>query len=131
MLLRPRCDPEDLMTPKSANVFESNFTTDRGVLVVALRGKLDPVAVEELTPKVEEAYRAGSRRFVFDLTHLDYVGSLGLRLFVGLYTRVKGEGAVVFCNPSGPLRSVLELTKVNHVLRLYPTRAEAIDAALT
>src|SRR5690349_21072615 len=110
--------------------FEFEYTPDRRVLVIALRGKLDPLAVEELTPKVEEEYRAGARRFVFDLTHLDYVGSLGLRLWVGLYSRVKGEGAVVFANPSGRLRSVLELTKVNHVLRLYPTRAEAIDAAL-
>jgi anti-anti-sigma factor len=130
MLVRPRHDTEDAMGAQP--VFESAFeyTPDRRVLVIALRGKLDPLAVEELTPKVDEAYGGGARRFVFDLAHLDYVGSLALRLFVGLHTRVKGEGAVVFCNLSGPLRSVLELTKVNHVLRFYPTRSDAVDAVL-
>jgi anti-sigma B factor antagonist len=118
------------MTTQSVCAFEFEYTRDRRVLVVALRGKLDPLAVEELTPKVEEAYREGARRFVFDLTRLDYAGSLALRLFVGLHNRVKGEGAVVLCNPSAALRSLLELTKVNQVLRLYPTRAEAIDAIL-
>lgn len=118
------------MTTGPVCAFEFQFTPDGRVAVVALRGKLDPPAVEELTPRVEEAYRAGARRFVFDLTHLAYAGSLAIRLFVGLHNRVKGEGAVVLCNPSAPLRSVLELTRVNRVLRIHPTRAEAIDAAL-
>lgn len=118
------------MTTRPAFAFEFEFLPDRPVVVIGLRGKLDPPAVEELTPRVEEAYRAGMRRFVFDTARLDYAGSLALRLFVGLHNRVKGEGAVVVCNPSAPLRAVFELTRVNQVLRIYPTRTEAIDAAL-
>ena len=107
------------------------FTPDRRVLIVALRGKLDPLAVQELTPKVEEAHGAGARRFVFDMAELDYLGSVGLGLFVRLHNCLKGEGAVVFCNTPAPVRSVLEMTKMNRVIRSYPTRADAIDAVST
>ena len=118
------------MTPQPVCAFEFDFTPDGRVLVIGVCGKLDPPAVEELTPRVDDAYRGGARRFVFDLSRLDYAGSLALRLFVGLHNRVRGEGAVVLCNPTAALRSVLELTRVNQVLRLYPSRAEAIDAVL-
>ncbi len=65
-----------------ANFFE--FTPDNRAVVIALAGKLDPEAVEELHPRIQEVYRAGLRRFVFDLTNLEYAGSLGLRLLVGI-----------------------------------------------
>lgn len=118
------------MTTQPVCAFEFEFNSHPRVLVVSVRGKLDPPAVLELTPRIEEAYRAGARRFVFDLTRLEYAGSLALRLFVGLHNRVKGEGAVVLCNPPASLREVFALTRVDQVLRAYPTRAEALDAAL-
>src|SRR4051812_6404085 len=91
--------------------FESN--PDTKVTVVSLTGKLDPLATEELSPLLDEAYRAGSRRFVFDLSQLDYVGSLGLRLFVGLHNRLRGEGAVALCCPTAAVLIILDMTKLN------------------
>ena len=42
--------------------------------------------------------RAGYRKFVFDLSHLEHIGSMGLRLLVGLAHQVKGDGSVVLCD---------------------------------
>jgi anti-anti-sigma factor len=110
--------------------FTSRFEIDdtTRVVVVSLGGKLDPIGVEDLHPQVQELVRAGFKRFVFDLSALDYVGSLGLRLFVGLHNQVKGEGAVALCDPKAGVASVLDLTKVGQVLRTFPTRADAVDA---
>ena len=33
-------------------------------------------------------------------------------------------------NASRPVRDVMEMTRVNQILRQYPSRAEAIDATL-
>ena len=118
------------MTRQSPCSFDVEFSVDHRVAVVSVRGKLDPVAVDELNPLLEETYRTGVRRFVFDLSGLEYAGSLALRLFVGLHNRVKGEGAVVLSNASRPVRDVMEMTRVNQILRQYPSRAEAIDATL-
>ena len=116
------------MPSQSVCEFTIESNPDTRVTVISLVGKLDPVATEELSPPLDEAYRAGCRRFVFDLSRLDYVGSLGLRLFVGLHNRVRGEGTVVLCCPTPAVLTILDMTKLNRVLRYYPTRHEAIDA---
>jgi anti-sigma B factor antagonist len=111
-------------------VFASRFefVSDNRTVVIALRGNLHPEAVDQLEPQVQEMFRTGMRRFVFDLSHLDHTGSLGLRLFVGLHNQVKGEGTVVLCRPSPPVQAILEMTKLTKILRHYPTVAEAVDA---
>lgn len=98
------------------------------VTIVAVSGKLDPVAAEDMAPALDEAVRAGARRFVFDLSELVYVGSLGLRLFVGLLNRVRGEGGVALCSVRPGVLKILDMTKLTAVLRHYPTRHEAVDA---
>ena len=111
-----------------AFVCRFEFTPDNNAVVIALAGKLDPVAVEELHPQVQEVFRAGLRRFVFDLSALEYAGSLGLRLLVGLQNQVKGEGRVALCGPNDSVRSVLQMTKLTEILPEYPTRDEALAA---
>jgi anti-anti-sigma factor len=99
------------------------------VCVVALAGKLDPDGAAALDPELDALVAAGDRRFVLDLAGLRYVGSLGLRSLVGLANRVRGEGTVVLCAPPAPVRQVLEMTRITTLLRVYPSRADAIDAA--
>jgi anti-sigma B factor antagonist len=104
------------------------FTPDNSTVVIALAGKMDPEAVQELYPQIQEVFRAGVRRFVFDLSGLEYSGSLGLRLMVGLQNQVKPDGRVAVCGPNEAVRSMLEMTKLTRVLPPYPTRDEALDA---
>ena len=115
--------------PRFACQFE--FTPDNHAVVIALTGKLDPDAVEELYPQVQDVFRAGLRRFVFDLSGLDYAGSLGLRLMVGLHNQVKGQGRVAVCNPKAEVRSMLEMTHLSDVLTEYSSRAAALEATET
>ena len=110
--------------------FTSRFEIDENtrICVVSLTGNLDPTAVEDLHPQVQELVQAGFRKFVFDLTKLNHIGSLGLRLLVGLANQVKADGAVFLCSVSAPMRSIIDITKVDQVLRVYPTRHAAVDA---
>jgi anti-sigma B factor antagonist len=101
------------------------------VCVVTLTGKLDPVAAEELQPVVDRLFEDGHRDFVLDLGRLAYVGSLGLRVFVGLANRVRGGGSLGLCAVSAPVREILDLTKVSTLVRIYPSRADAIDGVLS
>ena len=110
--------------------FNATLTFDPSgkVCVVVATGKLDMVAAGELEPLLDAQFRTGTRHFVFDVSGLDYVGSLGLQVFIRLANRVRGAGAVVLCNVAAPIRQLLELTKVTQILKLYPSRADAIDA---
>ena len=85
-------------------------------------------AAEDLQPRIQEQVSAGMRRFVFDLAQLQHIGSVGLRLLVGLHGQLKGNGAVVLCAVSSRVQAILDLTKVRNVLQQYPTPEEALDA---
>ncbi len=112
--------------PRFTSRFEIDDTTR--VCVVTLRGHLDPVAVEDLHPQVQELVRAGYRKFVFDLSGLDYIGSLGLRLVVGLANQLKADGSVAMCQMTDSVKSVVGMTKIDLVLPTYPSRTEAVGA---
>lgn len=115
----------------SATKFSSQFAADPTgrVCVVVLTGTLDPLATEELGPQLQAQHAAGFRRFVFDLQGLVYIGSLGIRLLVGLSNQVKPEGGgVAMCNLTSGVKVIVELTKLDRVLRIYPNRADAIGA---
>ncbi len=104
------------------------FTSDNRGVVIALQGKLDPEAVQELHPQVQEVYQAGVRRFVFDLSELSYLSSMGVRLLLGLRNQVKQDGQVVLCHPSAEIMSLVDMMKLNDIFPIYPTRAEAVAA---
>jgi anti-sigma B factor antagonist len=99
------------------------------VCVVELAGKLDPPAVTDLEAEVDARLADGHRRFVFDCSGLVYIGSLGLRVLVGLVQKVRGDGTVVVCGLTPDIRRMFDLTRVSSLLRVYPTRADAVDAA--
>lgn len=115
----------------STTKFSSQFETDATgrVCVVVLAGSLDPLATEELGPQLQAQHAAGFRKFVFDLKDLVYIGSLGIRLLVGLSNQVKPEGgAVAVCSLTSGVKVIVELTKLDRVLRVYPNRADAVGA---
>lgn len=115
-----------MSTAKFACRFESDETGR--VTIVVLSGSLDPLASEELGPKLQEVFRSGCRKLVFDLADLDYIGSLGIRLIVGVANQVKGQGSVAICNPKRSVRMVIELTHLDKVIRTFPSRSEAVGA---
>ncbi len=102
---------------------------DGRVCVVSLTGKLDPLAVEQLDLVVNRLYEGGHRYFVFDLTRLVYVGSVGLRVFVELANRVRANGYLGVCNVTAQIRQLFDMTKISTIVRIFPSRADALDAA--
>lgn len=109
--------------------FETRTDPSGAVCVVELVGKLDPEGSELLGPGLTGLFDAGHRRFVLDLSRLGYVGSLGLRVFLTLHNKLKTlGGAVALAAVSAPVAQILELTRVNLLLRRYPTVGEAVDA---
>lgn len=103
----------------------------RGVCLLTLAGRLEVDAVPAFEAVVEGELAAGGRKFVLDLGGLTYVGSLGLRTLVGLHGKVKGAGLVYAFDPTPGVQQVLDVTKVGRILRVYPDRAAALDAAAT
>lgn len=98
------------------------------VCVLTLCGMLEVDYVDQFEAVVEKELRSGAKRFVIDMGQLSYVGSLGLRVIVALHRKVKGDGAVCVFNPTPAVQTVLDIVKLGQVLRILPTRADALDA---
>lgn len=100
------------------------YDTSR-VCVVVLFGSLDPVAVEQLHPRIQRLVQTGYRRFVFDLSAVDHIGSLDLRLFVGLAQQLRAEGGLALCGPSEAVRAVADMTRLEHIVPILSSRPDA------
>ena len=113
--------------------FSCQFTVvEPGEVVVAdLAGELIHESAEPFDDQLAVYYRAGHRRFVFDMSRLTYIGSMGLRTLTALAGRLKADGALCLCDLTPPVQSVLDVSKLAPLLPVYPTRAEAVAAART
>ena len=59
------------------------------VTVFQIEGDIDVYSYEELQAKAEEAYQAGMRNLLLDLTNVKYVGSAGLRTFHDIFNMLR------------------------------------------
>ncbi len=66
---------------------------------------------------------------IFDLSQVDYVGSVFLSFLLRCHKRVKEHGSeVVVAGASKRARELLHMTALDTLWAMYETRAEAIEA---
>lgn len=101
--------------------------TDSGFAVVAVSGRLVlGKEVERLENTVRELLDKSQKKFVFDLSALDYADSSGIGTFVACLTSIRKSGGdlrVAAVNPR--IQRLFQLTGVDHLMTCYPTVAEA------
>ena len=90
-------------------IFEVN--EQNGVLFTTVSGRLDtPAAVkaqQEITPLLENA----DKEIILDCTHLDYISSSGLRLFLTIRKEASAKGGkVTIQNINEEIDNVFKMT---------------------
>jgi anti-sigma B factor antagonist len=101
---------------------------DDGIAFVILRGRLDTVGANAIDLKFNAI--AGARRaVVVDLSQVDFLASLGIRVLVLGARVVKGKGGkLVILSPSEGVRSVLSAARADTLIPILPDRAAAVAA---
>ena len=103
-------------------------TARPGTAVVRLDGRLDLVSAGEAKQGMVDAVESGQRRLVVDMANVDFVDSSGLGAIVGVLKAARQAGGDLrIARPTEQLRSILELTMLDRVLRPY----ESVEEALT
>jgi anti-anti-sigma factor len=98
--------------------------------VIKLIGKLDIVGTGEVEAKFVGHCAGENRRVLVDLSDVDYLASIGIRLLILTAKSVVGRGGrMVLLSPSPKVQTVLEMTGVPGVVPVYSQR-EAAEAAL-
>ena len=99
-----------------------------GIAFVILRGRLDTVGAAAIELKFNAI--AGARRaIVVDLSQVDFLASLGIRVLLLGARAVKNKGGkLVILSPNEGVRSVLSAALTDGLIPVFPDRAAAVAA---
>jgi anti-sigma B factor antagonist len=97
------------------------------VLTVGLKGRLDASTSKSVEDFLLKQIDAGSRLFVLDLGGLEYISSVGLRVFMMAAKRLKVvKGKIVVCSLSAPIKEVFEISGFTSLFPMFDDRAAAV-----
>ena len=104
-----------------------NVDRTADIVVVAAGGELDAYAATDLADAF--AHVAGERRLVVDLEAVSFLDSTALGVVVRAMRDVDGRsGSSRIVLPKGPARRIFEITTLDRVLAVAPSRAHALAA---
>ncbi len=134
------------------NISVSQVQGKVAVTVVKLAGQLDGQTYQELIEKSREAYAAGWRNFLIDMTDLTYISSAGLVALHSVALLARGEGLpnteqgwstirsmgrsreagvqehVKLLGPRDEIKSVLDMVGFTTVFAIFSNFDEAIQS---
>lgn len=97
------------------------------ILTVRLIGRLNESNSGCVEKRLLELIRKGESRFALDLSRLDYINSMGLRVLIMAVQRLgNGGGKIVAFAPTKSVQQVIDVSGVGSLLRSVPTREEAM-----
>jgi len=93
---------------------------ENNIRMIKLIGKLDIIGVGEIETKFA-GYCAGDKvRVVVDLSEMDFLASIGIRLLILTAKSVASRGGkMVLLNPIPEVQSVLEITGMPAIIPIY------------
>ena len=72
---------------------------------------------------------AGDRQLVLDLNYVEFMDSSGLGAVVAVLKRLGFHGVLVICGAHAAVTELFRLTRMDKVIQLVATRAEALTLA--
>jgi anti-anti-sigma factor len=106
-----------------------NDGTD-GIVGVALVGRLDTPGVAQIELRFTATLVPRAARAVVDLSQLEFVGSLGIRMFISVARALSTKrGKLVLYAPQPPVKDVFDTVSLGEIIPVKPDAASALVAA--
>jgi anti-sigma B factor antagonist len=96
--------------------------------VIALTGEVDLYTAPELKTQMLEVIANGAKDVVVDFTNTTFIDSTTLGVLVGGVKRLREKGGrlSIACSDRN-ITKIFEITGLDRVFTIYPTRAEALE----
>jgi anti-anti-sigma factor len=103
---------------------------EHNIRLIKLVGKLDITGTSEIETKFAE-YSAGERpRVIVDLSEVEFLASIGIRLLTLTAKSVLSRGGkMVLLNPNPDVHHVLDVTGIPSIIPIY-SQLESAESAL-
>lgn len=113
-----------LVEPEAAQQAEAYGNDD--LLIVAVTGALDTNSSGQLEDTLAEHLGRGARRIILDLAEMDYVSSMGLRVFLATLKQLKAnDGRLVLCGLNEEVGEILDMAGFSPLFEITPSLPEA------
>ena len=100
---------------------------NNSVYIIQVLGRIDASTAPELEKKFHDLLESGEQNFLIDLSNMDYISSVGLRVLLVLAKRTKtSSGKVVLCNLQEQVYEVFEISGFTSIFQICPDQDEAI-----
>jgi anti-anti-sigma factor len=97
-------------------------------VTISLKGRLDASTSKTVEDYLLKQIDGGERVLVIDLAGLDYISSVGLRVFMMAAKRLRGvQGKIVVCSLQTPIRQIFDIAGFQHVLPIFNDRETAVN----
>lgn len=89
-------------------------------LIVAINGEIDHHNAVKIRQDIDaEIYSARPKRFVFDLSRVNFMDSSGLGLILGRFSSVREVGGeLIVKNPTRSVMKILKLAGAERILKI-------------
>jgi anti-sigma B factor antagonist len=106
-----------------------DITEENGVVKVGLVGRLDTPGVDAIETRLTAAVCPRGARTVVDLSGVEFIGSLGLRMLITIArTLSRKSGKLVLYGPQAFVAQVLETASLGDIIPVQPDAASAVAA---
>jgi anti-sigma B factor antagonist len=78
---------------------------------------------------IEDLLRKNQKKFIFDMTGVDYVDSSGMGSIAHCFTQVRhAQGGFRIAGLNGRVQQLFKITRMDTILAFYPTVAAAAES---
>ena len=86
---------------------------NKGHFLLKLEGRLDSLTAPDCEAKIKPLLKSATRSIVLDMTKLDYISSMGLRVILAARKTLEGfKGKLLLTHMQAPIAKVFEITKI-------------------
>ncbi|RMD62112.1 MAG: anti-sigma factor antagonist [Planctomycetota bacterium] len=97
------------------------------VCVLTLSGECTADDVDQFNRVVNDRLEAGSKHFLIDCEHLEFVDSAGLECWLRLQERISERGGQLrLIKPDENLSTVLRITRLDRAFKAHPSLEAAV-----
>lgn len=95
-------------------------------MIIRIKGELDSNTSGELEDTLKRLLEQGSRRFVLELSEMDYVSSVGLRVFLAYLKKLKSEqGRMVLAGLNDDVQEIFDMAGFSSLFEITSDLGEA------
>lgn len=101
---------------------------ESGVVVLQFEGRIDSIAIQQVSAELKRAVGDGSGKVLVDLSKTEYMSSSGLHALTDAQkTSTSGGGKLALCSPNSDMIELFRIVHLEKNFEIYPTDFEAID----